>query len=132
MTRMYFSLFVTIIGILFYTKGSFGHEINCQGSVHCLFLGIKLHHIAHAVCDGPPSDATYDPGAYIAAGCNKPGGIAVFTRYTKNQITAGVACILLNELVNYGCGACGSISIGYPKIGDLSEGRLIVDYVNDC
>lgn len=129
---MYFLLFIAITGILYYPEDSFGQEINCQGSVHCLFLGIHLHQIAHAVCDGPPSDAKYDPGAYIAAACNTPGGIAVFTRNTESHITAGVACNLLNELVKHGCGACGSISIDFPDIGDVSKGRLIVDYVNDC
>lgn len=133
MTQLYISLVIAIIRVLFYPDNSIGHEINCRGSGHCLFLGIKLHQLADAVCDGPPAEASYDPGTKIVAACNKPGGIAVFTRNTKHQIRAGVACKLLNELVKHGCGACGSIPIGFLESGDdVSVGQLIVDYVNDC
>lgn len=129
----YSLLIVGLVGILLYSEESHGLGINCRGGPSCpLYIGY-LSDVTNSACN-LPSSQQFGPGQHIAKYCNEGNvGIAAFTQKTKNSISAGEACQLLQVLLNdHKCTACGSIPLGYPGTNNVNQGELTVNNVKNC
>lgn len=95
--------------------GTYSLGINCQGNSNCGGTLCSLTDILASV-KALPQNNLYNPGDHIAC-CGDSAlasGICAFVQgdFHDGQISASTAAGLLQDLVNHGCGKCGSVPIG--------------------
>ncbi|RFN46476.1 hypothetical protein FIE12Z_9311 [Fusarium flagelliforme] len=103
--------------------------INCKGSSNCANVGFKLTDLRQTA-QKLPDNKWYQNGEHIV--CWQSIGGTGFCAFLQN--TGGLPGKeikrLLQELVNHGCGKCGSVPAFFPSDNDeKSHGILTVNYV---
>ncbi|KAI1843990.1 hypothetical protein JX265_005828 [Neoarthrinium moseri] len=112
---------------------AFGLGINCRGNSNCGGTLCKLTDILSQV-RALPQGNLYNPGQHIACCGDKAlaSGLCAFVQgdFHDGQISAARAGDLLQDLVNHGCGKCGSVPIG-PNNDPNADGILTVNWVSE-
>ncbi|PKY01205.1 killer toxin [Aspergillus campestris IBT 28561] len=105
--------------------------INCRGSGFCgdasSGSGTRLSRIKNKI-DAIDDNAHYNNGDHIACDVDPIGsGFCAFFQSTGDGGSAADAKRLVQDLINHGCAACGSVPTGQEN--DVKNGQLTVNYV---
>ncbi|KAB8070990.1 killer toxin [Aspergillus leporis] len=107
--------------------------INCRGSAGCAGSGAiggqgtRLSQIKKEI-DQVDNNRHFNNGEHIACLNNKLGtGICAFFQNTSGGGNGADAKRLVQDLLNHGCSACGSVPTNPGN--DVSKGQLTVNYV---
>ncbi|KAH6658517.1 killer toxin Kp4/SMK [Truncatella angustata] len=123
------TLFLATLGL---ATSTLGLGINCRGNSNCGGTLCSLTDILRQVRSLPQGNQ-YRPGDHISCcGDNAvASGLCAFVQgnFHDGTITAARAGDLLQDLVNHGCGKCGSIPIG-PNNDPDANGILTVNWVS--
>ncbi|KAK6834790.1 hypothetical protein PG987_009484 [Apiospora arundinis] len=112
--------------------GALSLGINCRGNSNCGGTLCKLTDILSQVRNLPQGNL-YNPGDHIACCGDKAvaSGLCAFVQGNFNgQMSASRAGDLLQQLVNHGCGKCGSVPVNFPGSNDPGNGILTVNWVS--
>jgi hypothetical protein len=140
-TTMLFArpLFAAILALSTQVTAKKVTGINCQGSGMCTSagVGVDLDLVVDFIKRRVDDERSYCDGENI--GCvknnNRDGRLCAFFRKTNKQ---GDDCVkgrrakeLLGDLLNHGCGGCGSVPIAHNSTnnGNVNDGMLTVNYV---
>ncbi|KAK5996036.1 KP4 killer toxin [Cladobotryum mycophilum] len=124
-----FLTFSSIIAAAAMTIGVSAEGINCHGSSNCGNVGFKLTWLRDQVA-GIDDNRWWQNGQHIACWENVAGtGFCAFLQNTGGMPGRDIKR-LMQELVNHGCGKCGSVPVFFPNDNDNSHhGILTVNYV---
>ncbi|KAI9715135.1 MAG: hypothetical protein M1812_006114 [Candelaria pacifica] len=142
---MFFSSSSSLLATVFLTLNALtpivAEGINCKGNSGCSFNGIGEGNTPTFMLGllKPVSDSTVYPPGYMIGCAGKFGGSALcmFTQSTTKSSTAGELKLVLQDLINHGCGHCGSAPLIRdinPATGksynDISTGMLTINVSN--